>query len=424
MYFLYEFDKESTAYNIPSFFRLSSTLDVSRLELAFKRLAERHQSLRTVFNIIEDRPVQRILDGSSFEINYHKGEASEMTSHIDRFVRPFDLSQEIPVRVSLMDVIGEDYLLLVDMHHIINDGVSQDIIMQEFWSLYLGEKLPELHIQYKDYSTWQQGEEHQALVSDHKSYWLDTFAEEITVLDLPTDHPRSNHSNDAGDVYAITLDKSQSDKLRTLARAQGVTMYTLFLTIYNILLSKLSSQSDIIVGTPTAGRHHADLENIVGMFVNTLALRNHVDSNLTFKDFLASVQDKTLSAFDNQLYQYEELVEELELTRDTSRNPLFDVFFSYNQQMQDDDFDDSEIKITSHDVPYTMAKFDLELDVIDQGENYNIMFSYSLSLFKAETIKRFSEFLQKIITEVLSNEHLKLSEIDIISNEEKKSNRI
>ena len=418
MYFLYEFDKESTSYNISSFYRIGGEFSISMLESAFKKLVARHESLHTLFALIDGYPVQRIVDGSTFEINYHKGEASEMASYINSFVRPFDLSQEIPVRVSLMDVADEDYLLIIDMHHIINDGVSQAILMQEFWSLYNESELPELGIQYKDYAYWQQSDAHQALVSNHKSYWLKTYSKEIVTLELPMDHPRPVQISDQGGTHMVHFDTLQTNKLRALATAEGVTMYTLFLAIYNVLLSKLSNQFDIIVGTPTAGRHHADLEGLVGMFVNTLALRNQVDSNLSFKDFLASVQDNTLSAFDHQLYQYEELVDELELSRDTSRNPLFDVFFSYDQETKEVDFSDSEIKMIPHDVSYDKAKFDLSLVVLD-AEKISVSFSYRTDLFETSTITRFSGYLDRIVNEILKDATQLLGAINILSQKER-----
>ncbi len=420
MYFLHEFDKTATTYNMPSFYRVSKDLDVSQLERTFKNLAVRHESLRTVFEIVEGQPVQRILEDDSFELSIQKGIPSDIGSYIADFVRPFNLSEELPFRVSLIDILGEDYLLMIDTHHIINDGVSNEILMRDFWLLYHGDNLHELRIQYKDYALWQEGTTYQELALKHKAYWLDRYSDGFTTLELPTDYARPLERVNAGGVHVIDLDKLQTNNLRSLASSQGVTMYALFLSIYNVLLSKLSNQSDIIIGTPTAGRNHSDLDGIVGMFVNTLALRNEVDSQLTFKDFLANIQKDTITAFDHQLYPYEELVDALEVSRDTGRNPLFDVFFSY---VQNNIFSavgrDSELNIVSYEVPYDIAKFDLEIDVIDQGENLVIHINYNLSLFKEKTIKRFSEYLNRIISEILSDENIKISEIDILSKEKK-----
>jgi len=418
MYFLYEFDKSGTSYNMPGFFRIGGNFNISRLEYTFKELVSRHQSLRTVFEIVDGNPTQRILDGGSFEIGRYGGDTSDIDNIIGKFVRPFDLSKEYPFRVSLIEVLDEQPLLLIDMHHIINDGVSYKILMRDFWSLYHGADLPNLRIQYVDYAVWQQSETRQTLVAKHKGYWLDRFAEEITRLELPNDYARPLHLSNKGETYSITLDKSLSEGLRNLANSKGVTMYTLFLTIYNVLLGKLSNQRDIVVGTPTAGRHHSDLEGIVGMFVNTLALRNDVNLEETFKDFLAKVQENTLMAFDHQLYQYDELVDALDLSRDTGRNPLFDVFFSFIEEPDDIDSEDSEIEITEHIVDDNIAKFDLSLKVMDSPET-TLFFSYRTDLFRASTIARFGEYINRIIESILRNDKQRLGDLIILSEEER-----
>ncbi|WP_114905048.1 non-ribosomal peptide synthetase [Kordia sp. SMS9] len=419
MYFLYEFDKNGVSYNMPGFYRLGRSLDIAKFDNAIKSLVARHQSLRTVFSIQNDHPMQRVLDAAAFEIEYKQIHPKDIDALVSTFVRPFNLAQEFPYRVTLVDVIGEDYLLMTDSHHIINDGVSNDILMHDLWSLYDGNTLPALDIQYTDYAEWQQSDAYQDVVSRHRKYWLESYNDDLTTLELPLDHSRPMHPSDEGEVHIVTLSKTQSDQLRALAGSEGITMYTLFLSIFNVLLSKLSDQADIVVGTPTAGRHHADVEGVVGMFVNTLALRNQVASNLSFKDFLANVQENTLTAFDHQLYPYDELVDALDFSRDAGRNPLFDVFFAYMQAGTDTNGStDTGITIKNHEVPYTIAKFDLEFEVLDK-EEINLCFVYRKDLFAASSIARFSGYLLQIITEITQNKAVSIKEIDILSKEEK-----
>ncbi|RBW61077.1 hypothetical protein DS884_03765, partial [Tenacibaculum sp. E3R01] len=420
MYFLYNFDKESTSYNVPGFYRVSRNLDVLKLEQVFQKLSNRHHSLRTVFEIVDGNPVQRVLDSNSLKVTRHQGTASEINRYMDSFVRPFDLSKELPIRISLMEVLEEDYLLMIDMHHIINDGVSSEVLMHDFWSLYQGNVLPDLPIQYIDYAVWQQSDVYKDLISSHKEYWLDRYSDEFTVLEIPTDYTRPIQLGNEGSAYTLSLSKKQSDKLRDFASSHGATMYMLFLAIYNVLLNKLSNQDDIIIGTPTVGRRHSDLEGIVGLFVNTLALRNQITSDVSFSDLLAKIQEDTLKAFDHQLYPYEELIDALDVSRNVGRNPLFNVFFSYNQQEgSTSSSNDSDLKIVNHEVLYNIAKFDLELDVINQGDYYDMLFSYNLSLFDEKTIKRFSTYLEAIIEQIVTEGNIKISEIDILSKEEK-----
>ncbi|MCK8524439.1 condensation domain-containing protein, partial [Aquimarina sp. D1M17] len=418
MYFLYEFDKGATSYNMPGFYKISGDYDASKLSSVFGTLVSRHESLRMVFDVVGDVPVQRVLAADGFELEYYSCGSEDVSLFLSDFVRPFDLSTDFPIRVGILDVSGEFSILMIDMHHIINDGVSQEILMREFWSLYQGLALPALRIQYTDYAVWQQSASHQDMVSSHKSYWLARYSEEVKVLDLPTDHVRSMHRSHAGAVHSFSFSTSDSDKLRSLASSSGVTMYTLFLAMYNILLSKLSNQSDIVVGTPTAGRHHADLEDVVGMFVNTLALRNEVAGELKISDFLSAIQDSTLSAFDHQLYQYEELVDALDLPRDVGRNPLFDVFYSYHQDLDSTVFEGSDLMLEPYDVSHTISKFDLSLNVLD-SDQIGLSFVYCKDVFEPSTIARFSDYLLAIVDDVLSDQDQYLKDIDILSSAER-----
>ncbi|WP_340203779.1 condensation domain-containing protein, partial [Ascidiimonas sp. W6] len=311
MYFLYEFDRMSTAYNMPGVFTIDARLDVERLKEAFHALVERHESLRTQFVLEGGHVFQRIVPASDFSVIEYHSSQSTADSLIDSFMRPFDLANEYPFRAGLIHLEEGGYILVFDMHHIISDGVSHEILLNDFWCLYRGETLPELPLQYRDYAEWQQSEAQASLVASHKAYWLDVFSEEVNVLELPTDYPRPLVKSDRGATSSFHLEPVMIDGLRELSKDSGVTMYMLFLAAYNVLLSKLSNTEDVVVGTPTSGRHHADLEAMVGMFVNTLALRNEVPGSARFLDFLQHVKQHTLSAFDHQLYQYEDLVEAL-----------------------------------------------------------------------------------------------------------------
>lgn len=420
MYFLYELDRNSTTYNMPTFFRVGNQLDIARLEHTYAELIARHECLRTVFEVVDGIPLQRPLESANVGICHATGTAADIDAQISSFVRPFDLSTEIPIRVMLMNVAHEDYLLMFDMHHIISDAASYDILIRDFRSLYMGVQLGKLPITYKDYSVWQQGEEYQSLIEKDRSYWLDLFTDEVNTLELPTDFPRPLETGNNGNTISIILDKTRSESLRALASRESVTHFSLFLACYNVLLSKLANQSDIVVGTPISGRDHPDIEGLVGMFVNTLALRNQAGADMSFKEFLGTVQQSTLAALDHQRFQYEDLVEALDLSRDASRNPLFDVFFSYTQNTENAGTKgDSDLLIEAYEVPYTIAKFDLELDIVDKGDEFGIHFTYNTSLFEEETIIRISDYLERVIDILLENGNIKVSEIDILSINEK-----
>ena len=364
MYFLYEFDKASTTYNMPGVFELRGSVDVSQLELVFSQLIDRHESLRTVFDLGSTGGVQRILEDHKFSLTSISADESEVEKVISEFVRPFDLSKDLPIRLQLLKVSNGLNLLLLDMHHIISDGISMDILLADFWSLYQGNELGLLPLQYSDYAVWQQSEAYQNLVDESKQYWVDLYESEVSDLLLPYDYPRPIYHNNIGIAHRSSLSLSQVEGLRKLSQELGVTLSTLFLSLFKILLNKLSGSEDIVVGTATAGRHHADLEGMVGMFVNTLALRNKIVGSESFDLLIAKVHQTCLSALEHQLYQYEDLIDLIGLDRNTSRNPLFDVFYSYGEQSTETTYASSDLEI----IPYAgsdqvRSKFDLSLNV-------------------------------------------------------------
>ncbi|MEM9922090.1 MAG: amino acid adenylation domain-containing protein, partial [Bacteroidota bacterium] len=360
MYFLYEFDKSSTAYNMPQVSRLGESLDKDRLEKAFRQLIGRHEALRTSFHQGESEPVQKIATKVNFQIEQLQAEKAAISNSISEFIRPFDLGVAPLMRVGILEVDNGEQLLLIDLHHIISDGISQGLMVRDFLDLYEGRSLEPTALTYKDFAYWQQQPSQQVAKEVQKKFWLKTFEAEVPVLDLPTDFQRPLVNTFAGDELEFQLDKDQLQKLKALAKQEGTSLYMLILSAYTILLSKLSNQSDVVVGTPVSGRQHADLENMVGMFVNTLPLRNHPEGHLMFRQYLADVKTRTLAYFDHQSFQYEELIDELKLARNTGRNPLFDAVFAFDN-FSEDDFVGSTWNAESYDSGHRVAKFDLSL---------------------------------------------------------------
>jgi non-ribosomal peptide synthetase component F len=307
---------------------------------------------------------------------------------------------------------------MFDMHHIISDGTSMNVLIRDFAAIYNGETLTDLRIQYKDFSEWQheifQGE----TIKQQESYWLNRFAGEVPVLNLPTDYPRPAAQSFSGEVIHFGLDPDLTGRLNQLAVQNGATLYMVLLAAYTILLAKYSGQEDIVIGSPIAGRPHADLENIIGMFVNTLAMRNHPTGEKTFQEFLAEVKAGALQAYESQDYQFEELVEKLNIRRDLSRNPLFDTMFV----LQNQDVGSTEISgltITPYTYENKIAKFDLTLQAIEEKNRIYFALEYCTKLFKPETVQRMAKHIIHFIEAVVSHPTVKLSEIELISEEEK-----
>ncbi|MFD2672224.1 condensation domain-containing protein, partial [Marinicrinis sediminis] len=326
-----------TAYNMPFALRLQGELDRPRLREAFQQLVKRHEAFRTefVWEGTEGEPVQRVVEDVHLIVTEQQiDEEADLAAAMDAFVQPFDLSHAPLLRVRLIERHEQDHFLLADMPHIISDGTSIAVLVEELSLLYRGEPLPPLRIQYKDYAVWQEQQRASGQDAEQEAYWLKQFAGELPVLNLPTDHPRPAVQSFAGDSFEIGMDAELTNALQALARETGTTLYMVMLAAYQVLLYKYTGQEDMIVGSPAAGRKHADTSRIIGMFVNTLALRSYPEGTKSFRSFLGEVQHNVLQAFDRQDYPYEQLIERLKIKRDLGRNPLFDTMFAMQNMAQ------------------------------------------------------------------------------------------
>ncbi|NOQ24124.1 MAG: amino acid adenylation domain-containing protein [Bacteroidales bacterium] len=416
MYFLYEFDKESIRYNLNEAIRLKGNIDTDKLQLIFNKLIERHESLRTFYISVDNIPCQKIVDKIDFKIDFiNNGESDK--NQIQGFIRPFKLDELPLFRVGLIKESKDEHILLVDMHHIITDGISLEILIKDFTTLYNDQYLPQLRLQYKDFSEWQQSNEQQLNIKKQKDYLLNVFSGELPVLELQNDYKRPLIRTNSGDREVFSIDEDISRAINEMALAEGVSLYMFLLSVFNIFLSKISNQEDIIVGCGTAGRNHNDLDSIIGMFINIVAHRNFPKGALTFKDFLENVKVRSLNAFENQDYQYEELINDLKLTRDTSRNALFDHVFEL-VNIETSDFDLPDLKLSSFDHDTNTSKFDLVLYASESNEKINFTFEYYTGIFKKETILKFIEYYKIILNEVVKNKDIKISEINILNKEE------
>jgi amino acid adenylation domain-containing protein len=422
LYILQQTERRSTVYNIPAVLNLEGIIDAAKLEEAFRKLIQRHDSLRTSFTMQAGEPVQRIHSHVDFEVHYFNavktagdGEGAESSKSITRdFLKPFNLSEAPLIRVGMINLSQQRHVLMVDMHHIITDGTSSGIVAREFMSFYsdtAGDLAP-LPVQYKDFAVWLNSGPMVQAIKKQEAFWLEELSGQIPQLNLVTDFPRGKSPNYEGDVVIRELSLERSRAVKGLAKAEDVTVYMVLLALCNVLLSRLSGQEDILVGTPVAGRGHADLQPLIGMFVNTLVLRNYPGAERPFGDFLQEVKKRTLAAFENQDYPLEDLVEKVAAKRDSGRNPLFDVMFS----MQNLDIPEVVIpglRLTPYGHESLIAKFDLTLSVIEHEDKFAFIFEYRTSLFKKETIEEFANYFDDIIASVLENKDAALGDIDI-----------
>ena len=419
LYLIYEFNKDSVAYNIPRVLKLKGKLEQGKIQNVFNRLIQRHETLRTTFEITDGDIRQIIHPEVHLEIECYTSEADSLDTHIKQFIRPFDLTKAPIMRVGITSVSPTENYLMVDMHHIISDGISQNILIKDFVALYNEEVIPDLKFQYKDYSEWQHDISVSGEQSTHEDYWVDQFSDEIDLLELPIDFPRPPVKSFKGaSVSFDVVSTEEFIKLKGIAEDRNATMFMVLLSVFNVFLSKISNQEDIIVGVPSAGRNHTDLDDIIGVFINVLPIRNFPLGSLSFKEFLDQVRTKTLECFNHQDYQYEQMIERLDIKRSASRNALYEVMFLYLN------FDEQAIQLGDLEIsPYNfennVSQYDLTLEIFERQDGIDLKFNYSTQLFRPETIERFVAYFRKILNYVLKDPDLLISEMEVTSTEER-----
>ncbi len=421
LFFLSQFRGIGTTYNMPAFFRVKGTPDRRRLEQAFERLLRRHESLRTSFHLPAGQPVQRVheYEEITFKVEYVSINEEDSAGASASFVRPFDLSRAPLLRVGVGELqSGGEYLLMLDMHHIISDGSSMGILSGEFARLYGGEDLPAPAVQYRDYALWQRGSLHSGSLKESETFWLAQFPGAIPVLELPTDYPRPAVQDFNGATYDFTLDPDRTAQLKQLAEASGATLFMVSMALLNVLLARYGGKDDIVVGNGIAGRTHADLLGIIGMFVNTLPFRNFPEGHKTFRGFLEEVKQKALQVFQHQDYPFEELVEKLDIPKDVSRNPLFDVNFTFRNLDLPGQAPTGE-GIRPQAFENKVARFDLTLVGMEQGDTLDFQWEYRTSLFEEHTLRRLSGHFTSLLDEVAREPGVLLSRADMLSGREK-----
>jgi amino acid adenylation domain-containing protein len=409
LFFLEHFENIGTSYNMPQFMQVDGPLDYQRFEHALRRLILRHEALRTSFHLVNHVPVQKVHDDVEFSLGL-KAE-----------IQPFDLSRAPLLRVELVRQADLRHLLLIDMHHIIGDGSSMRMLVNDFVQLYGGHEPSPLAIQYKDFSAWQNRMMTDGSLQRQEEYWMGLFAggEDIPRLDLPTDFPRPAVFTFAGDIFYIALNEEQTTAFREPAQAVGATLFMNLVAVLNVLLFKYAGQEDIVVGSGIAGRHHADLQHIVGMFVNSLPMRNYPSGSKTYRQLLEEVKENSLRAFENQDVQFEDLVEKLNPRRDSSRNPIFDVSLVVeNFERPDKAVEELTFANAAGDSPDNTSKFDLTFLAYETSKEVRFKVEYCTSLFKRETVERMVSHYIRIVEEVSRGPDILVSEIEILSGDE------
>ncbi len=433
MYFLQQMDLESTTYNSQLRVSIGGNLIKDRFERSFQKLTDRHEGFRTSFVLLDDEPVQRISDKVGFAVEYYDikereygaaGEAGMVAGILKDFVRPFDLSRAPVMRAGLIQLGSEKYILMVDIHHIITDAFSRGLIIKDLMAIYEDRETPALRLQYKDYVEWQNNEDQRESLKKQEEYWLREFSSEIPELHLPTDYPETAVDDSEGVYRVFSIEREEMQRLKEIARNAGATLFMIMTALFNVFLSKLSGQEDIIIGNVVIGRRHIDLEKIIGVFINPLAFRNFPEAEKRFPDFLKEVKERALDAFDNQDYPFEDLVLRLVKKREPGRNGIYDVEFAlFTREMQEmlsRTPELADLKLADYPVGNRSSKKErISLVIFEFEEKMLVYFYYWENLFKEDTVLKFIDTFNHIIAAVIQTPEIRLKDIEIISQEQK-----
>uniref|UniRef100_UPI003AA87F11 non-ribosomal peptide synthetase n=1 Tax=Tenacibaculum sp. TaxID=1906242 RepID=UPI003AA87F11 len=415
-------------YHMPIILRFKEEINVEGIEYAFKKLINRHEILRTVLKEEEGVGYQEVMEADGFEISYVSTQEDQLESLIkDLMKKPFQLDSDYMLRANVLHIDQKDYMLVLIMHHIASDGWSMVVLaneMQAFYKEYTegtSLKFKELPIQYADYAIWQRNYLKDDILEERLKFWERSLSN-LEPLSLPTDFPRPLIQSTRGDHHKFQLDKETTEKLVALAKQHGGTLFIILLSIYKILLHRYTGQKSICVGTPVANRSQEEIADLIGFFVNSIALKSDIDENSTYEDYLKKLTSQVLTSFKYQDVPFEKVVQRVEKERDQSRTSLFQVMLTL-QEEEESDFE-SEVgmesdKVLGYNNQFASLLYDLDLTALkwDKGLLFNITFS--TDLFDKATIIRFGEHFKELTKSILSAPNKSIGELNIVTNEEK-----
>ncbi|UQV46664.1 amino acid adenylation domain-containing protein [Janthinobacterium lividum] len=432
LWFLAQMEGVSQAYHIPGAVRLTGALDRVALERTLDRIVARHEALRTRF-VEQDGAVYQVVDGAQIGLTLAMHDLRGDDDAPGRLralnqaqaVALFDLEAGPLIRASLVCMGEQEHVLLMTMHHIVSDGWSMGVLLNEVSALYgayvqgRADPLPTLAIQYPDYASWQRGRLDAVELAQHNAYWKQALAGAPALLALPTDRPRPLQQDYVGARLELALEGSLVQQLKQLSQRHGVTLYMTLLAGWAALLARLAGQDEVVVGTPVAGRSHAELEPLIGLFVNTLALRIDVSAQPTVAQLLAQVKQQVLAGQQHQDLPFEQVVELLQPTRSLAHAPLFQTMFAW-QNTPSGTLDLPGLQLSNIDgAAAVTAKFDLTLDLREQDGGIAGGIEYACALFDAATVERYAGYWRRLLAEMVTDSGRGVAALPLLEDAER-----
>src|SRR3989339_380216 len=435
MFILHNLEPKFSFYKINRVCELIGNLDILKLQKAVNYIIQRHDSLRTNFKEIKGNVVQIVHNRPKTKVEIINLKNNESINNFIKKIinKSFNLEKDSLIRVTIVkrskkNKKEDKNILIITLHHIISDAQSLEIFYRELiivYNAYLNNRriyLPGLKIQYKDYAAWEQSRSNKTRLLKQEKYWLKLLSGELPILDLPTDYLRSPIQSYSCETEKMVLSKDITKKIKKLAKQRNNTLFILLFTVYNIFLYKISNQDKFIVGTPITNRNHLEIQDVMGVFINNLSIKNDLSNNPKFFDLLQRTKENIVSAAHNGEYPFENLIEKLKIKRDLSRSPIFNVMFQFDAK-------DSRISkfnnLKFKKIPQinVNTNFDLKFKSIEtQKNNIILSFIYNKDLFKQDTIKNFLNIFKILIENIIKDPDKKIDEFDTIN--QKEANRI
>ncbi|MDJ0706013.1 MAG: condensation domain-containing protein [Leptolyngbyaceae cyanobacterium MO_188.B28] len=426
LWFLTQLEPDSSAYNMCGALSMKGVLNVNALERSLSEIVRRHEALRTHFPTVAGQPIQIIspdlvlsLPLIDFQhLPVEQRQATALQHAAEEAQQPFDLAQGPLLRAKLLRLAAEEHILMIEMHHIVSDGWSFDIFERELSALYATfsesrpSPLPKLPIQYADFAVWQRQWLQGEILESQLNYWKQHLGAPLPVLDLPTDRRRPAVQTYHGRQQWLAISEDLTEALQSLSQQQGGTLFITLLAAFQTLLYRYCGQDDIIVGSPIAGRNRVETEGIIVFFVNNLALRTYLGGDPSFRELLTRTREAVLGAYSNQDLPFEKLVEALNLERDQSRTPLFQVMFIL-QNFASQPLELAGLILKPLKVPNSTAKFDLTLVMGEMDQKMRGFFEYNTDLFDQSTITQMLSNYQTLLENIVANPDQRLSDFPL-----------
>ncbi|MDT2247585.1 condensation domain-containing protein [Paenibacillus larvae] len=414
---MHQLEPESISQNMVGQISIIGNYDEQKLISSIQQVVRHHEAFRTSFQMVGSEIVQQVADHLDFNVNVRVMDRVEFETYVRQFAKPFDLHQAPLMRAELIKIDENQAELLIDMHHIISDGYSINILTDELFALYNGYGLPEIKFEYKDFVEWQYGQSMAETIKSQEQFWLEQYKDDIPVLDLPADLGGIQEGSSPGRRISYKLDKSLTYSLRELAQKTETTLYMVLLAAYKVLLHRYTGQEDLIVGTPVSGRNHPDTESIIGIFIQTIGIRTKPQAFKQFITYLQEVKQQALDAFENQDYPFDWLVEKLNIKREATGKSLFNTMFVF-QNVEFNHIEQEDCTFKVKELNPGISLYDLMLTVEDDGQKLELHMDFNPNCFEQDRIEQMKTHYTRILANLIKEPELPLASIELLSEQE------